>query len=250
MSRTLGGFLFVKDGTKYDYCFKESVESLLEFCDKVAVIYVESSDNTFDILKEIQLGNSRLVLGGVTKDAWEKHRGKEKLAIFQNYAIELLDTDYQYLQQADEITHESCYDTIRQAMKTDMEGFLISRINLWGDPMHQLNVPQYRKPCSTEVIRLTKRGHPTYGDGESINAQAVDWFVKSIFMVHYGFVRDRKIQPDKIREMQGNIFECGVDKKLDGMVEFDGTKWFGPEDLKPIDFTHPKIIQNWVDARM
>jgi hypothetical protein len=114
----------------------------------------------------------------------------------------------------------------------------------------QLNVPQYRKPCSSEVIRLTKRGNPTYGDGESINAQCVDWFLHSIRIYHMGFVRDRKIHPLKIREMQGNIFGCGVDEKLNGMETFDSTKWFTEADLKPIDEPLPKIIQNWALARM
>jgi hypothetical protein len=251
MSKTLGGFAFARNAIKYDYCAKEAIESMLEFCDMVSIAYVESEDETLNMLKSINTNGKKLVISQLDNEAWNNHRGKEKLAIFQNYAIEQLDTDYQFLCQMDEIVHESCYDTIRQAMKTDMEGFLISRINLWGDPMHQLNVPHYRKPCSTEVIRLTKRGHPTYGDGESINAQAVDWFVKSIFMVHYGFVRDRKIQPSKIREMQGNIFECGVDHKLDGMDVFDGSKWFDPEkDLKPIDFEHPKIMKDWILPRM
>jgi hypothetical protein len=65
-----------------------------------------------------------------------------------------------------------------------------------------------------------------------------------------GFVRDRRIHPLKIKEMQGNIFQCGVDEKLNGMEVFDSTKWFSPEDLKPIDEPLPKIIQNWALARM
>jgi hypothetical protein len=250
MSRSLGGYGFCRNAIKYDYCAKESVECMLEFCDKVSIVYVESEDDTLALLKEIQSRHSKLIITEYGNDEWEKHQGKTKLAIFQNFAIEKLDTDYQFLCQMDEIVHEACYDTIRQAMKTDQEGFLTSRINLWGDPFHRLDVMQHRKPCSTEVIRLTKTGCLTYGDGESADAQAVDWFVNSIRMYHMGFVRDRKIQPDKIREMQGNIFQCGVDEKLNGMEVFDGTKWFTEADLKPIDEPLPRIIQKWALERM
>ena len=251
MSKTLGGFLFVKDGDTYDYCYRESIKSLLEFCDQVSICVVESKDNTVDVVNNMAIADGRMIVTYVPLTDWDAQQGKFKLNYFQNVAMEHLETDYQYLQQADEITHESCYDTIRQAIKTDQEGFLITRINLWGDPFHQLDVPQYRKPCSTEVIRLSKRGHPTYGDGESINAQCVDWFLKSIRMFHFGFVRDRKIQPSKIREMQGNIFQCGVDEKLNGMEIFDGSKWFDPEkDLKPIDEPLPKIMAKWAMERM
>lgn len=250
MSKTIGGFLFVKDGDTYDYCYRESIQSLLEFCDQVSVCVVESKDNTVEIVNDMAAADGRMVVTYVPLSAWEEQKGKEKLAYFQNVAVSKLGTDYQYLQQADEITLETCYDAIRQAVKTNMDGFLITRVNLWGDPNHQLNVPHYRKPCSTEVIRLTKTGCQTYGDGESINSQAVDWFIKSIRMFHYGFVRKKEVHPLKIREMQGNIFQCGVDNKLDGMNVFDGSKWFDPiADLKPIDEPHPKIMQDWVLTR-
>ena len=248
--KSIGGFLFIKDGDLYDYSYRESIKSLLEFCDQVSVCVVESKDNTVDVVNEMAASDGRMVVTYVPLSMWDEQVGKFKLAYFQNIAIEQLETDYQYLQQADEITHESCYDTIRQAMKTNQDGFLITRINLWGSPYTQLNVPQNRKPCSSEVMRLSKRGRPTYGDGESIDAQGVDWFLKSIRLYHFGFVRDKKIQPAKIREMQGNIFQCGIDEKLNGMEVFDSTKWFGSEDLKPIDEPLPKIMNQWAIDRM
>lgn len=250
MSKTIGGFAFCRNAIKFDYCAKEAIESMLEFCDEVSIVYVESEDETLGMLKEIQSRNDKLIITEYGNDEWNKHQGKTKLSIFQNFAIAKLNTDYQFLCQMDEVVHESCYDAIRQAIKTNMEGFLVSRINLWGDPDHQLNVPHYRKPCSTEVIRLTKKGYQTYDDGESINCQAVDWFIKSIRIYHYGFIRRKEVHPLKIREMQGNIFQCGVDNKLDGMDVFDGSKWFDPiADLKPIDEPHPKIMQDWVLTR-
>lgn len=251
MSKTLGGFLFVKDGDTYDYCYRESIQSLLDLCDQVSVCVVESTDDTVkEVMKFYYANPDKMIVNYVAIADWDAQVGKEKLAYFQNIALSKLTTDYQYLQQADEVTHESCYSAIRQAMKTDQEGFLISRINLWGDAFHRLEVMQHRKPCSTEVIRLSKRGCPTYGDGESINAQAVDWFIKSIRQYHYGFVRKKEVHPMKIREMQGNIFQCGVDQKLDGMDVFDGSKWFDPEkDLVPIDEPHPKIMQQWILTR-
>jgi hypothetical protein len=65
-----------------------------------------------------------------------------------------------------------------------------------------------------------------------------------------GYVRKKDVHPSKIREMQGNIFQCGVDEKLNGMEVFDSTKWFGPEDLKPIDEPLPRLIQTWAMERM
>ncbi len=64
-----------------------------------------------------------------------------------------------------------------------------------------------------------------------------------------GFVRKREIHPAKIREMQENIFQCGVDPKLEGMTTFDSTKWFTDEDLIPIEGELPPLIQQWAKER-
>jgi len=49
--------------------------------------------------------------------------------------------------------------------------------------------------------------------------------------------------------MQGNIFKCGVDSKLEGMDEFDSTKWFSGDDLIPIEGELPPLIRQWARER-
>ena len=241
----------IKNGLKFDYCFRESIDCLLEFCDEVICCYIESEDETLAELNKIKERESRFKIIEKPLSEWNEQHGKYRLSYFQNVAAKELKTDYQFLLQGDEILKEDCYKAVRQAMAADQEAYMVTRINLWGDPMHQLNVPQNRKPCSTEVIRLSKTGYESYDDGESICAQCVDWFLSSIRIFHMGFVRDRKIHPLKIKEMQGNVFEMTPDAKLEGMDIFDGSKWFDPEtDLKLIDEPLPKIIKSWADARM
>jgi len=38
MAKTLGAFLFIKQGEEYDYPYKEVMRSLCEFCDQVNVV--------------------------------------------------------------------------------------------------------------------------------------------------------------------------------------------------------------------
>lgn len=251
MSKTLGGSLFIRNGNKFDYCFKESIECLLDFCDKVVVCVVPTDDGTWGDVYSKYFNHPKVIVRHVANLDWERmeFQSKHRLSIFTNYAIEMLDTDYVFNLQGDEILDPSSYAWVRRAIEEGHEGYLCKRINLWGSPCTQLNVPHHRKPCSTEIVRLTKTCYRAYDDAESIAAPVVDHYLDKIKIWHMGFVRKREVHPGKIREMQGNIFKCGVDSKLEGMEVFDSTKWFGPEDLIPIDGELPPLIQQWAKER-
>lgn len=248
MAKSLGGSLFIKDGEKYDYCYKEAIRCLKEFCDKVAIVEVGSNDGTEKAVHDF--ADHRTTVINLPISLWDAtdFYGKEKLTYFSNIAHSLLDTDYFFNLQGDEIVHENSYDAIRYAIETGHEGFLCTRVNLWGDCFHQLNVPQERKPCSSEVIRIAKKGYGSYDDAESLRVQCSVDFVHDIKMVHYGFVRKKEIMPKKVRNMLGNIFRIGLDPKLDGMEVWDGTKWFTEEDLIPFN-DHPAIMSEWIKTR-
>lgn len=253
MSRTLGGTLFIRNGEKFDYCYKEAIKCLLEFCDKVVVCVVNTAedntlDNVYDVLYDNKRKGSIRVIGN---DDWEamSFHGKHRLSIFTNYAIEMLNTDYVFNLQGDEIVDPASYTWIRRAINEGSEAYMCDRINLWGSPYTQLNVPHARKPCSTQIIRLAKTCYRAYDDAESLAAPVDSRYTNEIKIWHMGFVRKREIHPDKIREMQGNIFNMTPDAKLEGMEVFDSTKWFGPEDLVPIQGQLPPLIQQWAKER-
>lgn len=249
MAKSLGAFLFVRNGELYDYPYKEVITSLCEFCDEVVVVGIRGSDSTIDNLFNLESELDNLSVYVFGDDVWESIQGKEKLSHVQNLAASFLKTDYQLLCQADEIVDPESYKWIRAAMEEGEEGYLCSRINLWGNWKTQLNVPHHRKPCSTEVNRLTKIGYESYDDGESIASPTSDKYLDKIKIWHVGFIRKREIHPAKIREMQGNIFRCGVDSKLEGMEVFDSTKWFTDADLIPIEGELPPLIQQWAKER-
>lgn len=251
MSKTLGGSLFIRNGNKFDFCFKESIKCLLEFCDKVVICVVPTDDGTYETVLDMASMDKRILIRGI-KDADWHHMAfhtKHRLSIFTNYAIEMLDTDYVFNLQSDEIVDPSSYEYIRKAINEGAEGYLCSRINLWGSPKTQLNVPHERKPCSTEIVRLTKACYRAYDDAESIAAPVGSKYLDQIKIWHMGFIRKREIHPAKIREMQGNIFKCGVDQKLEGMEVFDSTKWFSDADLIPIEGELPPLIRQWAKER-
>lgn len=249
MNKTLGSFLIIRDGIKYDYNFKETIESLLEFCDQVAVVDCGSTDGT--VAELMSMTDPKLTVQFLISGEWHEIHGKEKLSYFQNMAAEMLTTDYQLLCQADEVVDEKSYEFIRRAMETGKEGFLCSRINLWGSAATYLVVPENRMPCSSQVIRLTKRGYKCYDDGENVGCQASTQFVNDIVIWHYGFIRKREVMKDKIINMQTQVFAMkDYDPKLDQCEVFDPELWFKDTDLAPVTRPHPRIMQPWILQRM
>lgn len=247
--KTLGGVFFVKDGLRYDYCFKESIECLCELCDEVSVIEVGSSDGTFDVLDALSKQNSNLTITSFPLSHWDERKGRERISLYQNIAKSLLSTNYYYLQQADEITKEDSFKFIRDAIESGEDGIICSRINLWRDCNSYLAVPENRQPCSTKIIRLAKTEFNSIDDGESISANAISKYVNDIRIYHYGFVRKKEVMKDKIFNMQENVFEIAHDPKLDNMKIFDWSAWFSEEDLQTITEPHPKFIREWVKSR-
>ena len=247
MRKTLGGITFVHNAITYDYNYKETIDCLLSFCDKVVILDAGSTDGTAEEVSKY--ADPNVTVACLDKLEWEKQQGREKLSYFQNLALSFLDTDYYFLLQADEILHEKSFPLIHRIIQTNTEAFICSRRNLWKDCFHQLNVPHERKPCSTEIVRLAKTQYKSVGDGESIDAPASGQFIYGIDIWHMGFVRKKEVMKDKIWNMQENVFQIPHDPKLDNMAEFDWSAWFSENDLIKINETHPVFIREWISSR-
>lgn len=272
MAKTLGGAIFIRNAVQYDYHILESIDCLVAMCDNVVVLDAGSTDGTLSMIMEhikTTVGDcnletlnddftwsisgkveNKVTLVVMRPEDWNNQHGKEKLALFQNVALERLQTDYVFLLQGDEVVHEDSFPWIRQAMEDGLESYLCHRMNMWGSPDHYLDVPQERKPCSDVVLRLAKRGAMSYGDGESLQCYPTyDKYVEQIKIMHYGFVRSRRVMVDKIINMQQNVFEITPDAKLNGMTLFNPFAWFSKHDLKKLEFEHPIFIQHWIEKR-
>lgn len=242
------GVTFAYNAIYQDYCLAESVASLKEFCDEVVILDAGSTDGTAELIKTFQDKKTRVIL--CNNAEWLSQQGKEKLSYFTNLALDTVNTEWVYYQQADEITHEKSYEWIKKAIEGGADGYLISRFNLWGSPYKKLNVDLSRMPCSPQVIRLTKSWGRAYDDAENLGVVSSDAFVEHIRMYHMGFVRDKKKHVEKIKHMQAEVFRVGVDPKLEGMEIFNGEKWFDyKKDLIPIGEPLPAIIQQWAKER-
>jgi hypothetical protein len=257
--KTLGGFTFIWRGNDQDYCYKETIECLCQLCDQVAIIW-GGPDRTREDVSEFLLiiGNKYpdvdIVGASMNQEDWDSQIGREKLSYFSNEAANMLETDWNIYLQCDEIIHEDSYQHIREAIEYDqIEAFLVKRWNLWQDPYHILEVPQERKPCSTEVVRLAKKQYRCIDDAESIGVPSAHVYghIEMIEIFHMGFVRHKVKHLTKIKHMLTEVFLHGSnDTRAENCDEFIPERFFDPEkDVVPIHKPLPKIIQRWAEER-
>lgn len=250
MSKKLGGSLFIYNGIQQDYSFVEAIKCLQELCDEVSVVDAGSQDGTVEVLKTLE--DSKTKITYLSKDEWDAHHGREKLAHFMNRAIELLDTEWQFALQADECIHENSFDIIRQAIEyNDVDAYFSTRYNLWKTPYYMLNVEQSKKPCSTEIIRLAKTQYRAVDDGEQIAVPSVHipGDIRNIEVYHTGFVRDPVKMLVKVKHMLTEVFGWSNDVRAENCDKFMPERFFSDEDIIPIPRPLPKFIQQWAADR-
>lgn len=256
----LGASLFIHNGLKYDYCLKESILSVLELCDEVIVLEADSEDDTLDFLHTMSKEHPKLKV--YDHGVWECATDYNRLSILANQARELLSSEWHFMIQADEVLHESSFNTIRKLIHKDdgFDRYGCRRVNLFKDFNHYIrfDIDQSKKPCSDIITRLGKKEVATYGDAESLipTGQHTDKHVNEILIFHYGMVRKRDVLLDKAISMQGWFFAnsgMGIDPKLIEMKEKYGE--LKPEEIKPdseldkLKWEHPKFATEWVRER-
>jgi hypothetical protein len=258
MNKTLGGSTFVWRNNDQDYHIIETLECLYELCDEVSVVY-GGNDGTLSVvgkwIMDKDWSAKTIHAATISQKEWDSQKGREKLSHFSNLAIGMLTTDWNIYIQADEVLHEDSFPFVRAAIEDPQaDGYLLRRLNLWKDPYHMLNVPQERKPVSTEVIRLAKTKFMCFDDAESLGVSGMVGVlgdIDNMQIYHSGFVRDKIKHLEKIRHMQMEVFLWGdYDVKAKHCSEFQPDRWFDPEkDLVPIPRPLPRFVQQWAQDR-
>jgi len=268
MKNRLGGSMFIRNGIRYDYCFREALASLCAVCDEVVILDAGSDDGTIDVLKEIAANTVNLTL--YTGATWECERpgypGKDRLAVLANQAKDLLSPacNWHFMLQADEVIHEDSFPAIRKIVEEDDPAMLavaVRRLNLYGDMNHHVRLGDmpagFGKPCNDAPIRLARRQYVALGDAESLGGvpSHSDFnfdYVDRIITFHYGYVRNPIVEVNKVLDMQG-WFGCGQDERIKRMKA--ESKPYDPFEIMPrecheeLRITHPSFSRQWVSQR-
>jgi len=130
----LSGYTTTKDCVSQNYPWKQTIQSLLGFCDEVVVVDGGSKDGTWEELQEIAKENSKMVIHQEVRD-WNH----ERFAVFDGLqkalARSLCTGNFCWQMDSDEIVHEDDYDKVKalcENFPNNMDLVAMPVIEFWG----------------------------------------------------------------------------------------------------------------------
>ena len=133
-NQKISGYTTTYNCIKGGYPFRESIVSMLGFCDEVVVVDAGSDDGTIQTLQEMQQLDDRIVLHIQPRD-WNSPRsavfdGKQKAL-----ARAICTGDFCWQQDSDEIVHEDDYQKVRDmvaAFPPNIDLVALPVVEFWG----------------------------------------------------------------------------------------------------------------------
>jgi glycosyltransferase involved in cell wall biosynthesis len=248
----ISGFTFVRNAIKYDYPARESILSILPFCDEVVVAVGNSSDETLDLIKSIASPKIKII-----ETVWDDdlRTGGRTLALETNKAFAAIDpsSDWAFYIQADEIVHEQYHPIILEAMEKwknvpAVEGLLLNYLHFYGsyDFVGQSS-RWYRREI--RVIR-NRKDIFSFRDAQGFRKKPNEKLkVKPIkaSMYHYGWVKDPRAMQNKLQTFHKLWHDdAWVEENVSKAEEFD---YKGIDALSVFDETHPAVMRDWIKRK-
>ena len=186
----LSGYTTTYNVVNSAYPWKESIKSLLGFCDEVVVMDGGSNDGTYEELIDWSKEEPKLVIKQIRRN-WDDPKfalfdGQQKAA-----ARTICSGDWCWQQDVDEIIHENDYSKIKQLvrqMPKTTKLLCLPVIEYWGGPEKvrlDINPWKWRlsrnDPQITHDIPLEHRRYDEHGNVFSIGSDGCDY----VFVSNY-----------------------------------------------------------------
>ena len=246
------GFTIARNVVKYDYPILESIQSILPICDEFLILVGDSEDDTLAYLQSIQSPKIK-----IHHSVWKEtlNDGGKVLAVETDKALALIDkdTDWCFYLQADELIHEDDLATIQQGMLDNLQdkncdGLLLNYIHFYHSYDYISTTSRFYK----YEIRIFRRNRGVYayrdaqgfrrGNDEKLKVKLLDAYV-----YHYGWARpplNMKVKQKAIMKYFHD--EEFIESTIGEKEEYDYAMLNAY--LEPFEGTHPKLIQEKVNA--
>ncbi len=132
---TVSGYTTTKNVITHDYPWRESITSLLGFCDEVVVVDGGSDDGTWEELQNWSKTEDKLRVYQVKRD-WDHYRFA--LFDFQQKAVarSLCKSDWCWQSDVDEVVHERDYEKVKKLARQipkSVKVVCLPVIDFWGN---------------------------------------------------------------------------------------------------------------------
>jgi hypothetical protein len=248
----VAGFTIIRNAVKYDYPVVEAINSILPLCDEFMVAVGNSTDNTLELIKNINSPKIKII-----ETFWDDslREGGRTFALETDKAFQAVsaDCDWAFYIQADEAVHEKYYPVIREAMekyKDDkaVDGLLFHYKHFYGSYDYVGESWRwYRREI--RIVRNDKNIF-SYRDAQGFRKKPNEKLkVKLIdaFIYHYGWVKDPRAMQFKQQDWSKFYHDDQwIETNIAKAVEFD---YSNVDSLELFDGTHPKALQERISKK-
>lgn len=167
----LSGFTFIRNAKKYDFPFRECVESMLPIVDELIINVGKSDDGTEEYLKS-SFTSSKIKY---VYSTWDDSKIKDGLILSEqtNVALDACQGRWCLYLQGDEAIHESEHQTIRELIETEdkfsqpVDGFRFRYLHFFGG-YTLVQRPWNWYPSEIRLIRRAS-GARSFGDAQTFH---------------------------------------------------------------------------------
>lgn len=251
------GFTFIRNALTYDYPIVEAIKSILPICDEFVVAVGNSSDETLQLIQQIDKQKIRII-----ETVWDDslRQGGRVLAVETDKAFAAIseDSDWAFYIQGDEVVHEKYLDAIYKGMQQfkddkSVDGLLFKYLHFYGSYDYVGVSSRWYK----HEIRVVRKNKAIYsyrdaqgfrkGNNEKLRVKEIDAYI-----YHYGWVK-----PPAAMQRKQEVFhklwhdDNWVEQHVAKGDEYD---YSGIDALTLFTDTHPKVMQaritkkNWTFA--
>jgi hypothetical protein len=130
----LSGFTYIRNGSALHYPFIESIKSLLPIVDEFIVLVCDSTDNTKELVENIN--DSKIRIYDSDWDQTAKLKG-EIHSNKTNESLKYITGDFGFYLQGDELVHEKDYDDILKVIEENknnesVKGLVFNYMHFFG----------------------------------------------------------------------------------------------------------------------
>ncbi len=238
----VSGFTILRNGSKYEYPYIESIKSILPICDEFIVAVGDSEDDTLQQIESLNEAKVKII-----RTVWDEslRTGGKILAQQTDIALSYITGDWGIYLQADEIIHEKYLPTIQTAMqdnyqKKEVEGLLLKYKHFYGSYDCVANSRNWYR----HEIRVIRNGIgvKSWKDAQGFRIDRRKMFVKAVdaYVYHYGWVKHPKVMQEKIKSFNKLWHDDEwMKKNIPVQPEFD---YSTIDSIEKFTETHPKVM--------
>lgn len=253
----ISGFTIIRNGTKFDFPFIESIQSVLPICDEFIINVGASEDDTRERIIELKnsLSSNESEKIKIIDTVWPlndstKRQGGQILADQTNLALDECRGKWCFYLQADEVVHEEDLPMIKTQLaaladSTEVEALVFQWVHFYAT----YDVIQTSRSSYRREIRVVRNGLGirSTGDAQSFrhsNGQKLRAALTKARVFHYGWVRPQEIMRQKTAFMDTLYHSNATIEQPATGNNYLYKRFVG---LKPFHGTHPKAMQGRVE---